>query len=465
VNDPATGEEDLEAVFERALRLHATGCDEAAKTAYLAVLFRDTTHLGALTNLGTLLHDTGYRTAARTTYKQAVDHHPSDITARINYGNALYRNDETLAARAQYEAAIALDPACPQAHQGLAYVFDRLGEPAVAAHHRDLGYRGQAIVHVPYRGEGRAVMVLLLVSAKGGNVRTDEYLSDRRYFITKLFAEYYDGDTPLPFHAFVFNAIGDADLCAEAIARARDILARTNAPVVNHPGAVAATARAVNAKRLGVLDGVIAPRTHAFARDRLAGAGGAAQLSQSGFVFPLLLRTPGYHTGQNFARVDAPEHLGAALAELPGDELLAIELLDARGGDGRWRKYRVMIVDGWIYPLHLAIASHWKVHYFSADMSASEEHRLEEAAFLDDMAGVLGPRAMAALEAIRKALALDYAGIDFGLDREGNVLLFEANATMMVPVPDANPAFAYRRPAIERIFKAVETMLRERASF
>ena len=46
-----------------------------------------------------------------------------------------------------------------------------------------------------------------------------------------------------------------------------------------------------------------------------------------------------------------------------------------------------------------------------------------------------------------------------GIDRDGNVLLFEANATMMVPPPDANPVFAYRHPATERIFSAVEAML------
>ncbi len=201
-----------------------------------------------------------------------------------------------------------------------------------------------------------------------------------------------------------------------------------------------------------------------FPRALLTGKDGARRLAEAGFAFPLLLRTPGFHTGQYFTRVDSGNELIAAAADLPGEELLAIELLDARGTDGQWRKYRVMIVDGWLYPLHLAVASHWKVHYFSADMATNESYRAEETAFLNDMAGAIGIRAIEALEAIRNQLALDYGGIDFGIDRDGNVLLFEANATMMVPVPDANPSFAYRRPATERIFKAVETMLLDRAS-
>ena len=259
-------EEPIEVLFDRALTLHARGADEAAKAAYLAVLFRDTTHLGALTNLGTLLHATGYRTAARTAYKQAVDHHPEDVTARINYGNALYQNDEYDAARAQYEATLALDPGCAPAHQGLAYVFDKLDDPVRASHHRELGYRDHAIVHLPYRGDGRAVMVLLLLSSLGGNVRTDEYLPDTKFFVTKLFADYYDAQTPLPYHAFAFNAIGDAELCTRALAKAREVIARTTAPVINDPVAVEATSREANAARLNTLPGVIAPRTASFPR-------------------------------------------------------------------------------------------------------------------------------------------------------------------------------------------------------
>jgi hypothetical protein len=96
-------------------------------------------------------------------------------------------------------------------------------------------------------------------------------------------------------------------------------------------------------------------------------------------------------------------------------------------------------------------------------MATNESFRAEEAAFLGDMREAIGERAVAALEAIRKELALDYGGIDFGIDRNGNVLLFEANATMMVPPPDSNPLFQYRRPATERIFEAVEEMLLDRA--
>jgi glutathione synthase/RimK-type ligase-like ATP-grasp enzyme len=74
------------------------------------------------------------------------------------------------------------------------------------------------------------------------------------------------------------------------------------------------------------------------------------------------------------------------------------------------------------------------------------------------MRGVLGVRAMAALEQIERVLGLDYGGIDFGLDREGNLLLFEANATMVVEQPTEDSCWDYRRAAVAQIHAAVRAM-------
>jgi len=80
------------------------------------------------------------------------------------------------------------------------------------------------------------------------------------------------------------------------------------------------------------------------------------------------------------------------------------------------------------------------------------------------MAAAIGHRAMAALERIRDDLDLDYGGIDFGLSPDGDVLLFEANATMVVNPPDADERWAYRQPAVARILDAARGMIMRRAS-
>ncbi|MGA9640635.1 MAG: hypothetical protein WBQ72_04515 [Terriglobales bacterium] len=138
--------------------------------------------------------------------------------------------------------------------------------------------------------------------------------------------------------------------------------------------------------------------------------------------------------------------------------------LDARGRDGKTRKYRVMMIDGQLYPLHCAISNHWKIHYFTAEMADNPLHRAEDAAFIRNMPLALGPLAMHALERIQSTLGLDYGGIDFGLNAKGEVLLFEANATMVVNPPEPDERWNYRLPAVRRIHTAVQKMFMARAN-
>jgi len=376
----------------------------------------------------------------------------------VNLGNVLHDGGEFRAAREQFETALCFDPGHAEAHQGLAYVLAELGDEEGALWHRRKGFEDRSVTALPYRGAGPPLPLLLLISAVGGNIPTRNLLDDRVFRTFVVAPEFYDLQVPLPPHRVVFNAIGDADLAAPALAAAQSLVALTSAPVINLPSAVLATGRADHA-RLSRLPGVVTPATVTLPRELLSSPEAAATVARHGFRFPLLLRTPGFHTGRHFLRVESPETLAAAVAQLPGPELTVIEFLNARGADGKVRKYRVMMIDGELYPLHVAISSHWKIHYFTAEMAEQADHRAEDAEFLENMPAVLGPRAMEALAHIQATLGLDYAGIDFGLSDAGDLLLFEANATMVVNPPEPDERWAYRRPAVERIFAAVRRML------
>jgi len=444
--------------FDRACLLGEMGRTLEARHAYLKILVHEPSHRLALNNLGTLLYATGYRTAARTAYAEAVARHPDDPMSRVNLGNVVYESGEFAAAREHYETALRFDPGHVEAHQGLAYVLAELGDEEGAEWHRRKAFENRSVMAMPYRGDGPPVSLLLLVSSVGGNIPTRNLLDDRVFQTFVVVPEFYDPKVPLPPHQVVFNAIGDADSSAPALAAAQSLVALTTAPVINPPSAVMATGRADHA-RLAQLPGVVMPLTVTLPRELLSSPEAAATVARHGFRFPLLVRTPGFHTGRHFLRVENPESLASAVAELPGRELTVIEFLNARGADGKVRKYRVMMIDGQLYPLHVAISSHWKIHYFTAEMAEREDHRAEDAEFLANMPGVVGPRAMEALAQIQATLGLDYAGIDFGLSATGDLLLFEANATMVVNPPEPDERWAYRRPAVERIFTAVRRML------
>ena len=61
-------------------------------------------------------------------------------------------------------------------------------------------------------------------------------------------------------------------------------------------------------------------------------------------------------------------------------------------------------------------------------------------------------------------LGLDYGGIDFGLSPNGDLLLFEANATMVIAPVDPDERWAYRRTAISTIIDAVAAMLMQKST-
>jgi hypothetical protein len=460
----ASAENAVETEIERAVLLGALNRRADAQHAFVDILRRAPENFSALNEFGALLTQMGAIDAACRVYSEAIAHHPENPIGHVNLANLLYRANRHVEARERYEAALRIDPEHAPAHQGLGAVLSDLGERARARHHFQKGFGGHAISTLPYRGTKPPIALLQLVSSGGGNIPTASFLDDRVFLTSVIIADYLDPQLPLPPHQLIFNAIGDADLCEAALQAAARLITRTIAPVINDPDAVIKTGRIGNAQRLGAVPGVVAPRTITQARDILAGPDGAASLANHRFTFPLLLRSPGYHTGRNFILVPSAAELSAAAASLPGDDLLVIEYLDARGKDGKARKYRVMMIAGEIYPLHLAISGDWKVHYFTSDMADKPDHRLEEASFLGDMRATLGDKAIAALERIRDLLGLDYAGVDFGLGPRGDVLLFEANATMVVNPPDPDERWAYRRTAIARILDAVTAMILRKSS-
>jgi hypothetical protein len=460
----AAGSGDVSALlFQRANVLRLMGRDAEARNAYAELLKLEPSHAGALNNLGNLLVAAGDKAEARKVYDEALTRHPDDPLTRVNLAILLIQTKELEEARGHLQHALKIDPQHRQAHIGMSFVMASLGNPERAFGHRRAAFQGRCVITVPYRGKQAPISVLGLVSSPDGNSKIHDFMSDQAFQKHIVVTEFYDSRTPLPRHQLVVNAISDADLAPAALVGAQCLLAHTSAAVINSPAAVFATGRCEIARRLSRVPGVRTAKTITVPRESLAVPGAETGLTVMGFQVPFLLRSLGFHGGEHFLRVERFEELPAALAHLPGKDLTVIEYLDARGPDGKIRKYRVMMIDGRLYPLHAAVSSNWKVHYFSAEMEDFPEHRAEDAAFLADMPGVLGARAMEALAEIQKMLELDYGGVDFGLDENGEILLFEANAMMAVIPPKADARWDYRRPATERIYKAVITMLTERA--
>jgi tetratricopeptide (TPR) repeat protein len=453
----------VDLLFYRAELLMELGRTADAQNVYLNILAIDATHYGSLINLGRLLYSSGYKTAARTCYAEAVRLCPDKALGHLNLASVLRKNGELPEAYTHYTRALEITPDLPEAHQGLAHLLREMGEEEQAAFHRRLGYMNHSVVVWPYRGRTKPIPVVLLASAMGGNAPIHSFLDQHIYHITCIFVEYYNSHE-LPPHQLLINAIGDADLCASALQRAAVLSDSSKMPTINNPGAVFETGRIGNALRLDRIEGVKSPRMQHLPKTVLSSTDALSCIADRGFSFPFLVRSPGFHNGRHFYKVENLEELSKTLDRIPGRDVLMMEFLDGRDETNKIRKYRVMIVDGQLFPLHLAVGSHWKIHYSNADMADRPEHLAEERAFLENMNGVLGQKTMRALEGIRDALGLDYAGIDFSLDSRKEILLFEANSAMIVPPPENEENKAYRREPIERIASAIRNMFAKKVA-
>jgi glutathione synthase/RimK-type ligase-like ATP-grasp enzyme len=458
----ASDPDDTELAFERARCLDDLGRIEPAMHAYRALLDAVPKHFGALTNLGTLFLEQGMLEGATACFTAALGSEWDDPLAHLNMALVSAHAGAHDDAQAHYERVLRLYPddahARLHAHNGLARLYERRGDEVLAGEHLRLAFAQPIVWTFPHRGPGEPLRVLVLTSPRGGNVISNQFFDDRVVQRDVIVPEGFSAGSAFPPHHVIFNAIGEADATRRTLERAVPLVAASGAPVINDPRSVLHTDRAAMAARIGATPVVVAPRTRRFRRAEIV----AATLQAAGFAFPLILRSPGFHAGEHVELVASGDDVARAVAAVPGDELYAIAFHDVRDPDGWVRKYRVAFVDGRPYPIHLVIGQGWKVHYFSGAMAESESHRAEERRFLDDMAGVLGENGMAALAAVNAALHLDYGGVDFGRDRDGRIVVFEANAAMAIYPPPDDPRWDYRRGAHERAIAAVRRMLVDR---
>jgi len=380
--------------------------------------------------------------------------------ALYNLATAYFSAGQHEPAARWYRLALRIDPDLALAHQNLAAILEEAGRTAEARHHRDLALRRQNIFIETAPAEKRRV--LILAAGGFGNVPIDFLLPRDSTMRIKWFVDYATDDQAeaLPPYDLVFNAMGDADMAGPLSDEAARFLRVCAKPILNAPAAVARTRRDRLPALLTGIEGVVVPPVR-----RLEGASArdiAATIEESGIGLPVLLRPVGSHGGKDVRLLVTKEELSTL--DVPPDQIFYVtKFRDYRSADGYFRKYRVIFVDREPYPYHLAISEHWLVHYFTADMLAAPWKRAEEQRFLDDPAAVLGSRAMTALAAIARRIDLDFAGIDFALLPGGDILVFEANATMLVHLRDSPTDFPYKHVHVPRIFAAFDAMLKRRS--
>ena len=409
-------------------------------------------------NLGNLYVELGQADSAAASLRLAIDLEPTLKEAHASLASVYVMADQMEAAEHHALLALELDPEMTVAHQNLAAVHMSRGETEAARWRRDQVYGRQNLfveraVH-PER------TVLVISTAGSGNVPHRDLLPRRRFTRLNWVIEYAtegQAETLPPFDA-VFNAVGDADLAEPARGPTEAFLAQSPLRVINAPARIAETSRDQLPLLLAGLEDVVVPAVARLSAEDLGFDSLERWVARTGLSYPVLARPMGSHGGRGLVRAEGPKDL-AALDLPPGHDLYVTDYHEFESADGWRRKYRMIFVDRRPYPYHLAIARDWLVHYESADMPDDPVRVAEERHFLDDPAAALGARAMAAIEAIGRRIDLDYCGIDFSVLPDGRVLVFEANATMLVHREAEGGPLAHKNAPVEAICTAFQALL------
>lgn len=386
----------------------------------------------------------------------------ASLAALADVATGYFMLERDAPAERWYRLLLALAPDSAMALQNLGALCLRNQRSAEGLAFKQQAYALQRVFIERVPGARRRVL-LLCTGLAAGNVPFEGLLSaglsDRiKYAIDCAKPE---EDAALPSFDLVFNALGDADAAAPCQDRLERFADSCLQPVLNRPEAVAQTRRDRLAGRLHGVPGLVCPACLRLEGPEALTTAVASVGGAGGPDWPVLLRPAGTHGGEGLWRCEGKTELVRAVQAMDGAFYLS-QYQDYRSADGHFRKYRMVFVDGQPWPYHLAIGEHWLLHYFSADMLAQDWKRDEERRFLDNPAAVLGASAMAALRTLGERLGLDYAGVDFSLLPDGRLLVFEANATMLVHRERGEGPLAHKNAAVQHIYEAFEAMLRRR---
>jgi hypothetical protein len=276
------------------------------------------------------------------------------------------------------------------------------------------------------------------------------------------------GDLPdsCPEHDVAIFAIGESDETRPALERLRGLSALWPKPMLNEPLAILDLARDRLWRKLDGIPGLLIPPT-----TRLTGAAlmgvvrGERTLDQvlPGGAFPLIVRPVGSHAGHGLTRIDDLAALAACVGQGRLNLAYVSRFIDYASADGRWRKYRIAFIDGRPHLAHLAVGDHWMVHYLNAGMAESADKRAEEAAAMAQFDEDFAVRHAAVFAGLHERLGLDYFAIDCAELPDGQLLLFEADVSMIVHALDPEDLYPYKRPQMAKLFAAFEGRLREKA--
>jgi hypothetical protein len=276
-------------------------------------------------------------------------------------------------------------------------------------------------------------------------------------------------DQPLPDtvpdHDVAVFCVSEAD--PPQLRRLRHLFANWPRPALNDPAFLSGLARDTLARSLATVPEIRGPTAVAVSRtelnEYLNGCGVIDGFGGRDNLFPCLIRPSHSHAGAGLERLGAHADLSAYLKLSLEDSFFVTEFEDYANADGLYRKWRVAFIDRQPFLCHMAVSSHWMIHYLNAGMTESAAKRAMEQEAMATFDTGFARRHAAAFAALHQQLGFDYYSIDCSETRDGRLLVFEADTAAVIHLMDPPDLFPYKPPQMRRVFDAFGAMLHRRA--
>ena len=273
----------------------------------------------------------------------------------------------------------------------------------------------------------------------------------------------------LPPHDALWIAVSESDPVRGLLGDLSAACAGWGTPAINHPARTLQTGRTQACAELHGVPGLHIPQTIRADRallQRLVRCETDPTALLSDGTWPLIIRPVDSHAGRGLEKLTSPFDLTRYLAAMPDAGFFLSRFVDYASADGQFRKFRVVLVDGVAYAVHLGVSSHWMVHYLNAGMTESAAKRAEEERFMAEFDTDTGfaRRHATALRGISERIGLDYLVIDCAEMPDGDLLVFEIDPGAAVHSMDPPDLFPYKLPAMEKVRTAFRALLERSVS-
>jgi glutathione synthase/RimK-type ligase-like ATP-grasp enzyme len=264
--------------------------------------------------------------------------------------------------------------------------------------------------------------------------------------------------------SIIFNEISDPDTHSVALEKANIFCQNQKKPVLNSPASVLATKRDTIYKNLTHIENLTVPKTFRISPRSPSEIADFIEINK--LKFPLIFRQAGDHGGKStclFKSVDEITSNTFSYA-LDGRVYYLTEFFDFASQDGFYRKYRLAVVGDDFYLRHQIISDDWLIHSSSRlFMNMNPQFIQEEKNCLENFESKLKPLFKKQVKEIISILKLDYFGIDCGLDKDGQVIVFEVNPSMNILINNQPVPNIWQQP-VEQITNKLIKLIIERQS-